>query len=107
MAALNIKNEQVERLATEVARIAGETKTEAIRRALEDRKMRLALKANLRDRTTQLKEYLEREVWPQLPVGARRKKMLSANVRGFWALDQVAIRNRYAGGFICTDLDAA
>ena len=34
--ALNIKNENVERLATEVARIAGETKTEAIRRALEE-----------------------------------------------------------------------
>jgi antitoxin VapB len=73
--ALNIKNEQVERLATEVARIAGETKTEAIRRALEDRKMRLAFRAGLQDRTTQMKEYLEQEVWPQLPAGARRKKM--------------------------------
>ena len=73
--ALNIKNEKVERLASEVARIAGETKTEAIRRALEDRKMRLGFKANVEDRTMQLKEYLEREVWPHLPAGARRKKM--------------------------------
>jgi antitoxin VapB len=35
--ALNIKNPQVEQLAAEVARLAHETKTEAIRRALEER----------------------------------------------------------------------
>jgi len=39
--ALNIKNPEVERLATEVAQLARETKTEAIRRALEERKARL------------------------------------------------------------------
>ena len=39
--ALNIKNPEVERLATEVANLARETKTEAIRRALEERKARL------------------------------------------------------------------
>ena len=38
--ALNIKNPEVERLATEVAQLARETKTEAIRRALEERKAR-------------------------------------------------------------------
>jgi antitoxin VapB len=38
--ALNIKNPEVERLATEVALLARETKTEAIRRALEERKAR-------------------------------------------------------------------
>ena len=36
--ALNIKNADVERLATEVARLTGESKTEAIRRALEERR---------------------------------------------------------------------
>ena len=40
--ALNIKNEAVERLVAEVARLAGESKTEAVRRALEERKARLA-----------------------------------------------------------------
>ena len=34
--ALNLKNAEVERLAAEVARLAGESKTEAIRRALEE-----------------------------------------------------------------------
>jgi antitoxin VapB len=35
--ALTIRNREVERLAEEVARLAGETKTEAIRKALEMR----------------------------------------------------------------------
>ena len=34
--ALNIKNPDVERLVAEVARLTGETKTQAIRRAMED-----------------------------------------------------------------------
>ena len=41
--ALNIKNSQVERLAAEAAELACESKTEAIRRALEDRIGRLKL----------------------------------------------------------------
>jgi antitoxin VapB len=39
--ALNLKNPEVERLAAEVAALAHETKTEAIRKALLDRKARL------------------------------------------------------------------
>jgi len=35
--ALTIRNQEVERLAEEVARLAGETKTEAVRKALEMR----------------------------------------------------------------------
>ena len=35
--ALNIRNPQTEALATELARLTGETKTEAVTRALEDR----------------------------------------------------------------------
>jgi len=73
--ALNIKNAQVERLAAEVARMARETKTEAIRRALEDRKARLAFKSSPQDRVRQLKDYLQREVWPQIPFAARGKKV--------------------------------
>jgi len=38
---LNIKNAEVERLATEVASLAHETKTEAIRIALLERRVRL------------------------------------------------------------------
>lgn len=39
--ALNIRNPRTERLAEEVARLAGETKTEAVTRALADRLERL------------------------------------------------------------------
>jgi antitoxin VapB len=73
--ALNIKNAQVERLAAEVARMARETKTEAIRRALEDRKARLAFKSSPQDRVRQLKDYLQREVWPHVPPAAGGEKM--------------------------------
>ncbi len=74
--ALNIKNPEVERLASEVARLARETKTEAIRRALQDRRNRLVLKsANVKDRADQIKDYLEREVWPYIPPDLRGKKI--------------------------------
>jgi antitoxin VapB len=72
--ALNIKNERVERLAAEVARITGETKTEAIRRAFEDRKNHLALRGpRPQGRANQIKDYLVREVWPNIPMNIRGK----------------------------------
>jgi antitoxin VapB len=73
--ALNIKNPRVEQLAAEVAQLAGETKTEAIKRALEDRKARLAFKSNPAERVRKIKEFLQREVWPQIPPNIRGKKM--------------------------------
>ena len=39
--ALNLRNQEVERLAATVARLTGETKTEAVRAALADRLVRL------------------------------------------------------------------
>jgi antitoxin VapB len=73
--ALNIKNVEVERLAADVAQMARETKTQAIRRALEDRKARLAFKVSARDRLEQARDYLRREVWPNIPTSARGKKL--------------------------------
>ena len=75
--ALNIKNPAVERLAAEVAEMARETKTEAIRRALEERKVRLAVqpKVTPEERVRRIKEYLEREVWPFLPPDVLGKKI--------------------------------
>jgi antitoxin VapB len=66
--ALNIKNAEVELLAAEVARITGETKTEAIRQALAERRQRLAYRVNLADRQTRALRFLEREVWPRIPA---------------------------------------
>lgn len=64
--ALNIKNPKVERLAADVAALTGESKTEAIRKALEERKTRLSLGGAQSQRERWL-EFLEREVWPTIP----------------------------------------
>ena len=72
--ALNIKNSIVERLADEVARLAGETKTEAIRRALEERRSRLALRSGT-GRATRIREFLKSEVWPLVPRGQRGRRL--------------------------------
>lgn len=70
--ALNIKNPEVERLATEVAELAHETKTEAIRKALVDRKNNLEAERATK-RTKRLREYLEQYVWPNIPPELRGK----------------------------------
>jgi antitoxin VapB len=63
---LNIKNAEVERLAAEVARKAGESKTEAIRVALDERNQKLDQQSRNRS-MEELWEYLEKEVWPHIP----------------------------------------
>jgi antitoxin VapB len=65
--ALNIKNVDVEKLAGEVASLAHETKTEAIRRALVERRARLQARAGKPGGRKSLREYLEQNVWPMMP----------------------------------------
>lgn len=67
--ALNVKNRQVERLAAEVARLTGETRTEAVRQALEERKARLAMRGVRKDRRADILRFLERDVWSLVPRG--------------------------------------
>jgi len=74
---LNIKNAEVERLAAEVARLAGESKTEAIRRALDERRRRLRHKSADRRRERVL-HFLERTVWPTLPKNVRGRRLTRA-----------------------------
>lgn len=69
--ALNIKNAEVEQLAADVARMARETKTEAIRRALIERKLRLQARPVHANRADRIKHYLERFIWPKLPNNVR------------------------------------
>jgi len=64
---LNIKNPEVERLIAEVAGVTGETKTEAVRKALEERKARLAYRISGDNRRARLHRFLEQEVWPRIP----------------------------------------
>jgi Uncharacterized protein conserved in bacteria len=64
---LNIKNPVVERLADEVARLTGESKTEAIRKALEERRARLNFRLGGDKREERLRWFLEHEIWPIVP----------------------------------------
>ena len=63
---LNLKNAEVERLAAEVADLAGETKTEAIRKALEERRRRLR-GSGVGERRERLLRHLRSRVWPGVP----------------------------------------
>jgi len=65
--ALNIKNPEVESLAAELAEATGESKTEAIRRALVERKERLRFRVSASARKARLRRFLEREVWARVP----------------------------------------
>ena len=76
--ALNIKNPQVEKLAAEVARLAQETKTEAIRQALLERKARLQVRGRLGSRKERLETLLRKRVWPDLPAGVRGVRVTKA-----------------------------
>lgn len=69
---LNLKSEEVVRLANEVALLAHETKTEAIRRALEERRERLIVASS---RGQSLISFLEKQVWPFIPEEVRGKRM--------------------------------
>ncbi len=69
--ALNIKDPETERLATEVAALAGETKTAAVRVALRERLDRLRASAAVEDPVDRLHRFLVDEVWPQVPVKLR------------------------------------
>ena len=56
---LNIKNDSVTRLVDEVVRLTGESKTEAVRRSLEERRGRLAYGRASQDRPARPRRFLE------------------------------------------------
>jgi antitoxin VapB len=65
---LNIKNPEVERLAAEVADLARESKTEAIRRALLDRRQRLIVRRGNTAKRDRLQRLLWNRIWPEIPA---------------------------------------
>ena len=72
--ALTLKDPETNRLAAEVAALAGETEDEAVRKALEERKKHLApwtAPSDMADRVERFKKYLEEEFWPKLPDDVR------------------------------------
>ncbi|MGE0638981.1 MAG: type II toxin-antitoxin system VapB family antitoxin [Thermoanaerobaculia bacterium] len=73
--ALNIKNPNVESLASEVSELTGESKTEAIRRALEERKQRLSFQVVRESRADELRSFLEREVWSVIRARSASRRL--------------------------------
>lgn len=66
--ALNIKDQETEKLAAEVAELTGESKDEAVREALKERRDRLALEKDGRPRKKRdTMRFLETEIWPYIP----------------------------------------
>lgn len=63
---LNLKNPEVDRLVDEVVALTGESKTEAVRVALAERKVRLQVPPNATSFQRML-DFLEHEVWPMVP----------------------------------------
>lgn len=83
--ALNIKNAEVERLAAELARMTGESKTETIRRALDERRRRLK-RVSPDNRRARVLRFLERKVWPALPesqIGRRLSRAEEDEILGY------------------------
>ncbi len=66
--ALSIKNREVERLAEELAQVMSESKTEAIRRALEERRQRLTSRVTPARRRGLVLRIIEREIWGAVPA---------------------------------------
>lgn len=73
--ALNIKDPQTEKLAAEVAALTGESKTRAIRKALEERKERLVYLVAPRERIRDVYRFLEGELWPSIPLEAQGTRL--------------------------------
>jgi hypothetical protein len=73
--AMSIKDEKVERLAEELAHLTGESKTATILRALEERKERMALAPTGKRRLAQALDFLEREIWPNVPRDVRGRRV--------------------------------
>ncbi|MBA2556314.1 MAG: type II toxin-antitoxin system VapB family antitoxin [Chloroflexi bacterium] len=69
--ALNIKDPETERLASEIAALTGESKTGAVRQALNERKQRLLLSRSGMARGDRMVSLLEQRLWPRLPTGVR------------------------------------
>lgn len=65
--ALNIKNQEVEQLVSEIAELSGESKTNTVRKALMARKAQLSRDVSRTERIGSFVRYLEEEIWASVP----------------------------------------
>ena len=79
----------MERLLEELVQLTGETKTEAVRKALEELRQRLALGLATQQENKRLLSFLQDEVWPQIPaemLGTGLTKEEEENILGYGVL---------------------
>lgn len=84
--ALSIKSPEVEELVAALAAMTGESKTEAVRRALVERRERLSLQHAKRERGSDFLRYLAEEVWPKAPpdqLGRRLSREEEDGILGY------------------------
>ncbi|HEV7507226.1 MAG TPA: type II toxin-antitoxin system VapB family antitoxin [Thermoanaerobaculia bacterium] len=84
--ALSIKSREVEDLVDALAAMTGESKTEAVRRALAERRDRLSLQHVSRERGSDFLRYLAEEVWPKAPpdqLGRRLSREEEDEILGY------------------------
>jgi antitoxin VapB len=72
---LNIKNPEVEKMIREISDRTGETKTEAVRKAVQERRRQLRYRAQDVDKVQRFRRFLQQEIWPLVPAKERRRKL--------------------------------
>ncbi len=78
--ALNIKDQETEKLAAEVAELTGDSKTGAVREALREKRDRLEFErgGSKEKRRRDLRRFMETEIWPNIPDELRGKSITKA-----------------------------
>jgi antitoxin VapB len=76
--AMNIKDAETEQLAAEVAKLTGETKTAAVRASLRERRDRLVAQHDFGRRLTEARQFLQDEIWSQVPEDELGKPITKA-----------------------------
>lgn len=76
--ALNIKDPETERLAAEAAALTGDTKTGAVRHALQELIDRYSGREDAAIREVRLARFLDEEIWPLLPPDELGKPLSKA-----------------------------
>ena len=89
--ALNIKNQEVENLLNSLVKMTGESKTEAVRKALEERQQRLALRSTIAQDDHRLTTFLDEEIWPQIPPAQLGTRLSKAEKEAILGLGELGV----------------
>lgn len=84
--ALNIKNQEVEQLVSEIAELSGESKTNTVKKALMASKAQLSRDVSRTERIRSFARYLEEEIWASVPeseLGVRISKNEREAILGY------------------------